>query len=413
MARRSLYYLICLALIVCAVALAKDLAAQAKAAPPAKTVKVGVVSAHSGPIAFYGLSVLRTVELAVKDINERGTIGQGPGILVGNQRYKLEVVSYDDSADPAKSVAGMRRLAEMYKVAVVFGPQGTPNTWACQEINVPLNVLFVGMSASDQSRKKGNPLYIQERSPTLYFGDPMAQACIDRGFKKAAVLTDVNEAYQSWGKRFKEKFEALGGQIVGFETVDIKTITDYHSIMTSFKAKNPDIIFITMYEEPMALAATHALDVGYKGKFLFNSEWINKAEKILPLDRIEGSLVEAMLWTFYRKYPELDKRGFQTAYIKQYKAAYGDEPALTGPAIHDPVYMMARAMELSGSVTDAKAIRAACPKALQESKLPLIFPNNDVLKNGLMVGAPELLLEVKGGQYKLLQELRVPKSVLE
>jgi hypothetical protein len=30
-----------------------------------------------------------------------------------------------------------------------------------------------------------------------------------------------------------------------------------------------------------------------------------------------------------------------------------------------------------------------------------------------MVGAPELLLEVKGGQYKLLQELRVPKSVLE
>ncbi|HME45311.1 MAG TPA: ABC transporter substrate-binding protein [Syntrophorhabdales bacterium] len=410
MARRRIVYVACLMLIVSSVALA----ASPQAAAPTKTVKVGVVSAHSGTIAFYGLSVLRTVELAVKDINERGTIGQGPGILVGNQRYKLEVVSYDDSADPAKSVAGMRRLAEMYKVAVVFGPQGTPNTWACQEINVGLNVLFVGMSASDLSRKKGNPLYIQERSPTLYFGDPMAQACIDRGFKKAAVLTDVNEAYQSWGKRFKEKFESLGGQIVGFETVDIKTITDYHSIMTSFKAKNPDIIFITMYEEPMALAATHALDVGYKGKFLFNSEWINKAEKILPLDRIEGSLVEAMLWTFYRKYHELDKRGFQTAYIKQYRAAYGDEPALTGPAIHDPVYyMMARAMELSGSVTDAKAIRAACPKALQEGKLPLIFPNNDVLKNGLMVGAPELLLEVKGGQYKLLQELRVPKSVLE
>jgi branched-chain amino acid transport system substrate-binding protein len=378
-----------------------------------KTVKVGVISAHSGPIAFYGLSVLRTVELAVKDINELGTTGKGSGIVVGNERYKLEVVSYDDSADPAKSVAGMRKLAEMYKVPVVFGPQGTPNTWACQEVNVGLGVLFVGMSASDLSRKKGNPLYIQERSPTRYFGDPMAQACWERGYKKACVLTDVNEAYESWGKRFKQKFESLGGQVPGFETVDIKTMTDYHSIMTNFKAKNPDIIFITCYEEPMALAASHALEVGYKGKFLFNSEWINKAEKILPLDKIEGSLVEAMLWTYYRKYPEQDKRGYQTAYLKQYKAAYGDEPALTGPAIHDPVYMMARAMEIAGNVTDAKAIRAACPKALQEGKLPLIFPSNDVLKNGLMIGAPELLLEVKGGQYTLLEELRVPKAELE
>ena len=58
--------------------------------------------------------------------------------------------------------------------------------------------------------KKGNPLYIQERIPGLYYGDPMAQVCIDKGFKKACVITDINEAFLSWGKRFKEKFEAWG-----------------------------------------------------------------------------------------------------------------------------------------------------------------------------------------------------------
>ena len=75
--------------------------------------------------------------------------------------------------------------------------------------------------------------------------------------------------------------------------------------------------------------------------------------------------------------------------------------------------MFARAMEIANSVTDAYAIRAACPKALQEGKLPLLFPSNDVLKNGLMVGAPELLLEIKGGQYTLVKELRVPKELVE
>jgi len=75
--------------------------------------------------------------------------------------------------------------------------------------------------------------------------------------------------------------------------------------------------------------------------------------------------------------------------------------------------MFARAMEIANTVTDANAIRAACPKALQEGKLPLIYPNNDVLKNGLMVGAPEFLLEVKGNGYSMLKELRIAKEVLE
>jgi branched-chain amino acid transport system substrate-binding protein len=379
-----------------------------------KTMKIGVISAQSGPIAFMGTSVLRGAEIAIRNVNEKGPLGKGPGgILVGNQRYKLEIANYDDAGDPAKSVAGMRRLSEMYKLAVVLGPFGTPQVWACQEVNVGLGILFNGLSTSDQSRKKGNPLYIQERVPGLYYGDPMAQACIKKGFKKACVITDINEAFLSWGKRFKEKFEALGGQVLGFESVDIKNTTDFHSVMTSFRAKDPDIIFISCYEEAGALITNHALDVGYKGKFLYTSEWGAKSEKIVGLDKVQGSLVQAMNYTYYRKYPERDKRGVFTAFHKEYMDTYKEEYAQPATSIYDPALMFARAMEIAGSVTDAYAIRAACPKALQEGKLPLIYPNTDVLKNGLMWGAPELLLEIKGNGYILLEELRVPREVLE
>jgi branched-chain amino acid transport system substrate-binding protein len=377
-----------------------------------KSVKIGIITPQSGPLAFYGISALRGISLAMKTVNEKGTIGGGPGILVGNERYRLEPVVYDDSGDPAKSVPGMRKLAES-NIHVMMGPFGTPQAMAGQEVNVGLKVLFNGMSTSDVIRKRGNPLYIQERAPGLYFGEPMAQACINKGFKSAAVLTDINEAYVSWGKSFKQAFEKLGGKVVAFESVDIKHTTDYHSVMTSFKAKNPDIIFITMYEEPMALAASHAIDMGYKGKFLLNSEWGPKSEKILPLSQIEGSLVEAMMWTYYAKYPDQDKKGYVTNFLKQYATTYKEDFGLPAVTSYDPMLMFARAMELANSVTDPYAIRAACPEALQEGKIPLLHPNNDVLKNGLMVGAPELLLEVRNGQYRLLQELRVPKSVLE
>jgi branched-chain amino acid transport system substrate-binding protein len=378
-----------------------------------KSVKIGVISPLSGPLTFVGTSMLRCVQLAVKDINERGTTGNGPGLLVGGQRYKLEIVNYDDSADPSKSVAGMRKLAEMYSVPVVLGPFGTPQVWATQEVNVGLKVLYNGLSTSDQSRKKGNPLYIQERVPGMYYGDAMGEVAFEKGFKKAAVLTDINEAYVSWGKRFGQKLESLGGQVVGFESVDIKHTNDYHSIMTNFKAKNPDVIFVATYEEPTALAVNHALDVGYKGKFMVTSDWGVKSEKIVGLERMEGSVVQAMVHTYYRKYPDQDKRGYATAFMKKYQETYKEDFAQPGLSVYDPVWMFARAMEIAGNVSDAYAIRAACPKALEEGKLPIIFPNNDVLKNGLMVGAPELILEVKGGQYKLLKEIRVPRNILE
>jgi len=379
-----------------------------------KTAKIGVISAQSGPIAFMGTSVLRGAETAVKNINEKGTLGKGPGgLLIGKDRYKLEIANYDDAGDPAKSVAGMRRLSEMHKIPVVLGPFGTPQVWACQEVNMGLGILFNGLSTSDQSRKKGNTLYIQERIPGLYYGDPMAQACLEKGFKKACVITDINEAFLTWGKRFQERFNALGGQVLAFESVDIKNVTDFHSVMTSFRAKNPDVIFISCYEEAGALITNHALDVGYKGKFMYTSEWGAKSEKIIGLDKVQGSLVQAMNYTYYRKYPEQDKRGVFTAFHKQYMSTYKEEYAQPATSIYDPALMFARAMEIAGSVTDAQAIRAACPKALQEMKLPLIYQNTDVLKNGLMWGAPELLLEVKGNGYTLLKELKVPREVVE
>jgi branched-chain amino acid transport system substrate-binding protein len=389
----------------------KEVLAQAKT--EMKTVKIGVICPQSGPVAYTGMGVLRGAQVAANQINENGTTGKGPGILVGNQRYKIELVSYDDSMDPAKSVAGMRRLAELNKISVIVGPFGTPSTWACQAVNVQLGVLFDGMTQHDQSRKKGNPLFVTGRVPTMYYGEPMAEACIEKGYKTAAVVTDIVESYTAHGKRFADAFEALGGKVLVSEMVDVKSTTDFHSVMTKIKAKNPDVLFIAVVEEPLALAVTHAFDVGYKGKFIFTSDWGAKAEKILGLQKVEGALVQAQRPVYFTKYPSEDKKGYFTAFRKQYLATYKEEFPMPANSAHDELYMFARAMEIANTTTDPTAIRAACPKALQEGKLPLVFPNNDVLKNGQMVGDADLFLEITGGGYKLIKELKVAREKLE
>jgi ABC-type branched-subunit amino acid transport system substrate-binding protein len=120
-----------------------------------------------------------------------------------------------------------------------------------------------------------------------------------------------------------------------------------------------------------------------------------------------------MSHTYYRKYPAQDKRGYAVAFINQYQQLYKEDFAQPGVTAYDPTLMFARAMEIANNGSDAYAIRAACPKALEEGKLPLIFPNNDVLKNGLIVGSPELLLQVKGGGYTQVEEMKVQRNLLE
>jgi branched-chain amino acid transport system substrate-binding protein len=388
-----------------------EVAAQGKT--EMKTVKIGVICPQSGPMAYTGMGLLRGVEVAVKNINEEGTTRGGPGILVGNQRYKIELATYDDSGDPAKSVAGMRRLVELNKVPVIVGPFGTPSTWACQTVNVQLGVLFDGFTQHDQSRKKGNPLFVTGRPPTIYYGGPAAEACIEKGYKTAAVVTDIVEAYAAHAKMFADKFAALGGKVLAFETVDVKTTTDFHSVMTKIKAKNPDVLYVGFIEEPLILAVTHAFDVGYAGRFIFTSDWGAKAEKILGLGKVDGALVQAQRPVYYTKYPAADKRGYYTTFRKQYLQIYKEDFPMNAIQARDETYMFARAMEIANTITDPYAIRAACPKALQEGKLPLINLNNDVLKNGLLFGEFDLLLEIKGGEYKLIKDMQLSRDILE
>src|SRR5688572_13737873 len=84
------------------------------ALPPAahaqKSFKMAAIVPVSGPAAAFGLGVQRGMELAAEDI---GTF------TVGNDKYKLEIATYDTVYDPGKTVAAMNRA--VYNDTVKYG----------------------------------------------------------------------------------------------------------------------------------------------------------------------------------------------------------------------------------------------------------------------------------------------------
>jgi branched-chain amino acid transport system substrate-binding protein len=87
---------------------------------PARSVepvlRIGVLGAMSGPAAPWGLASKHGAEATAEMYNEAG------GVEIGGERYRVEIVSFDDGMQPARAAEGARFLTETQGVRYIIGP---------------------------------------------------------------------------------------------------------------------------------------------------------------------------------------------------------------------------------------------------------------------------------------------------
>jgi len=88
------------------------------------TVKVGLVAPFEGRYRYVGYDLFPAVRLALREANEAGGVGE----------YYVELVAYDDGADPAMAVQQARKLAVDPEVVVAVGHFREETTVAALEV---------------------------------------------------------------------------------------------------------------------------------------------------------------------------------------------------------------------------------------------------------------------------------------
>ena len=81
-----------------------------------KILKIGGLMNTSGGAAHIGRTALNGALLAVEEINGRG------GVAVGGEKYKIELINYDDKCVAKDSVSAAERLVRSDKVSLILGP---------------------------------------------------------------------------------------------------------------------------------------------------------------------------------------------------------------------------------------------------------------------------------------------------
>lgn len=351
---------------VLAVVLAGAMAACSSSSGGSDTVTIGFTGPLSGGAALYGRNVLDGLEMAIADINESG------GITVNGRKVMLTASPLDDRYFPNESATNAKRLVHQYSSPIVFCPH-SGGILAIQGFNASSPPFIVGAYSSEpQIVESGNPLTIMiPPKYTIYF-DAFAQTMMDRHGKRLGRIPGAHAYAKEWTKGFSAVWEQKGGSVLTNNEIDYNTTTDFSSVVSKALSEKPDVIYVGGPSQATALVIKAAREQGFKGGFVVADQAkFEEMNKLVPMEMLENSVgVMPMV-----HHPDFRAAQFVERY-RQKKGADRDPPrevSLTYGAMR----ILARAMELAGTTTDAKAIHAKADEAA--STLPDEFKPSELL----------------------------------
>lgn len=208
-----------------------------------KTLTIGVISPTTGDLSALGLGIKNSVDLAVKQANESGDLGD----------WTLEIEAEDDEgkADAGRNAA--TKLTSNDDVVAVVGPLNSSVGQTIQQVMEDAGVALVSPANTNPELTRGkNFADSPERMYDTYFRTcttdaiqgPFAARYLfeTAGIKEVATIHD-NKAYgKGLVDAFAKEFEELGGTIVAAEQINPED-ANYAASISAVKGGNPKAVY--------------------------------------------------------------------------------------------------------------------------------------------------------------------------
>lgn len=208
-----------------------------------KVVKIGVIAPLSGDLSALGLGIQHSVELAAKQANESGDLGD----------WKVEVVPQDDEGKPEVGKNAASTLASDKDVIGVVGTLNSSVAGPVQPILDKAKIAMVSPANTNPTLSRGaKPADAPKRVYPSYFrtcttddvqGPFAARYLYEKaGIKELATVHDKKTYGQGLVDAFTTEYKKLGGKIVAAETINPDE-DKFSAVVSSLKAKKPKAVY--------------------------------------------------------------------------------------------------------------------------------------------------------------------------
>lgn len=361
-------------------------------------ITIGVILPISGGESKPGQYQKEGIELAIKQINDRG------GLSVKGKKYQIKEVFYDDGSDSAKSANLTERAMSSDNATAVIGGYSTalgePESVMPDRYKTPW---ITPGAAATSIFSHGYQYAFGTLSPVLWLGSTTAeflgslvdQGKLKKGLKIALAVentdhgVDYVNGIQDWIKKhpgyftvvFDEKFELHG--------------TDYSGLLQKVKAAKADIFlsdahlpdYITMQRQYLQSGMHHQMvSYGARGPE-------SDARKALG-DGI-NYIFAGIWWSDKLPYPQVKQ------FVDDYKQFTRRPPdSWYAATAYEAVRILAQAIQEAGSIDKTKIRDALRKTELKNSLLP-----GQVLKFGAngQAGYPFVVVQNQpGGKVEIV-----------
>jgi branched-chain amino acid transport system substrate-binding protein len=206
-----------------------------------KVAKIGVIAPLSGDLSALGTGIKNSVDLAIKQANEKKTI---PG-------WTLELDAQDDQATPDVGKNAATKLAGDNDVVAVVGTLNSSVSQSVQPVLSGAQITQVSPANTNPTLTKGADLASPKRPYPTYFrtcttddvqGPFAAKYLLEEGKKKVATIHDKKAYGQGLVAAFTTAFKNGGGEIVDAETINPDD-KDFSAVINKVKGANPEAVY--------------------------------------------------------------------------------------------------------------------------------------------------------------------------
>lgn len=310
----------------------------------AETIRIGFPTPLTGPFGAEAKDQVKSAELAVKLVNDKGGIAG----------RKVELLVRDDKLNAGEAATRTLELIEKDKVHAVVGALSSAVQLAVNEVTRARGVIYVSISQSDtinEVKDFSKYTFHEALNPHMTTA-AVARATFKKGSKVAFLVADYAYGHEML-RGFKRAAAEIGAEVVG-EILHPFGAPDYSTLMPRIRAMKPDILAICNFGRDQANSIKQANDFGMKKQMQIVVPVLLHNQRIAVAPEVfEGIIGGAnYYWELEKTIPS------SKAFNDAFKAAYGALPTDYGAYGFTGVSALLLAMEKAAGTDTDKVIDA-------------------------------------------------------
>ena len=350
-----------------------------------KTFKFGAILAMTGSGSWYGMTMERGINLAIKEINASGSTGG----------YKFACIVKDHKSGlttPAQNA--FRELTSIDKVSAILSSFSAPTLSIMAMARQKKVIVFNGGASSPKL------INIPFLHNTRMLGNDIVpftlQYLWDKGYRTMATIYANQTAPISLNETGVKFWKKLGGKVVSQQMHETGA-TNFTSEASVIKAKNPDIIF----------CPSTGLDVGYVIKAIREmgiKAPICGTEHSGDMEKVAGPASEGYL--FASEFFDVNSKDPWTKkFVDKFQAMYKVKPDFYAANYYELTYILKdlvnRVVKRGGNPFDGSQLEKAI---WYNPKFKSIYGGYIKFKKNGTCEKPVVLFEIRNGQPVVIKK---------